>query len=305
MFDAGRGDRDVAEKFVRHDGLELWTEDFGDPADPALLLVVGASASAMHWKESLCRELAGRGLHVIRYDQRDSGRSSLVDFERNPYDCYDLARDAVAVLDAYGIAAAHVWGASMGGLVCQILGLEHRDRVLTATLMCTASNLSGVPASLAGQETTFDPPCDPAYVAELTQLAVEAAAHPPITRDELVALRRRNFRALSGTRYDADGLEHIVPLDIDRALAPGRPDSHPLAVAASGPDLAPRLATLDLPVLVLHGDEDPIVPVEHGRRLAAAIPGARYVELKGWGHALPDDDVLQEATTAVLDLIDR
>ncbi|MEV4417933.1 alpha/beta hydrolase [Catellatospora sp. NPDC049609] len=295
----------MAERIVRHDGLELWTEDFGNPADPALLLVVGASASAVHWPESMCRELAGQGLHVIRYDQRDSGQSSIVDYAAEPYDCRTLAGDALAVLDAYGIGAAHVWGASMGGLICQLLALEHRERVLTATLMCTASDLSAVPASLAGQETTFDPPCDPAYVAALTQMAVEAAASPPTTREELIELRRRNFRLLGGTRCDAEGLDRFIALDVDRARVPGRPDSHPLAVAATGPDLAPRLAALDLPVLVLHGDEDPIVPVAHGRRLAAAIPGARYVELKGWGHALPDRDVLRESVDAVLDLIGR
>src|SRR5688572_14110860 len=107
------------ERMVSANGVELCTEAFGDPADPALLLVMGATASMLRWEDDLCHGLADGGRFVIRYDNRDTGRSTTNAPGQVPYTVEDLADDAVGVLDAYGIAAAHIVGASMGGMICQ------------------------------------------------------------------------------------------------------------------------------------------------------------------------------------------
>jgi len=289
----------MAEKMVSVGELELWTEDFGDAADPALLLIMGASAPAIHYEESFCRDLAARGHHVIRFDQRDIGKSTPVDWEKSPYDCRDLARDALAVLDAYGIASAHVMGASMGGLIVQFLALYHRERVRSATMMSTSSALPGVVQRLAGEPSFFDPPPFASFVEGTAALGEELAAQPPTTRDAAVDAQFRMFLLCTGPVRDEARLRELAAEGYDRAVAPGRPDSHPLAVGASGEDLAPRLRELDLPVLVIHGSHDPLVPVEHGRRLAETIPGSELLIVQGYGHLSPTREIWAQVTDAI------
>src|SRR5688500_10114040 len=128
----------AGEKMVRANGVDLCVEAFGDPTDPALLLIMGSSAS-MDWREDeLCRRLAGSRF-VIRYDQRDTGRSVTYPAGAPPYTMHDLAADAVGVLDAFGLARAHVVGMSMGGAVAQLVALDHADRVMSLTLIATAA----------------------------------------------------------------------------------------------------------------------------------------------------------------------
>ncbi|MEU2062432.1 alpha/beta hydrolase [Streptomyces sp. NPDC013455] len=289
----------MAEKTVSVGELKLWTEDFGDPTDPALLLVTGASAPVIHYEEFFCRDLAARGHHVIRFDQRDIGKSTPVDWEESPYDCRDLARDATAVLDAYGIESAHVMGVSMGGLIVQFLALDHRERVRSATMMSTSSALAGVVRRLSGEPSFFDPPPFASFMEGTAALVEELAACPPTTREAVIDAQFRTFLLCTGPVRDEARLRELAAEGYDRAVAPGRPDHHPLAVGASGEDLAPRLAGLDLPVLVVHGSHDPIVPVEHGRRLAATIPGAELLVLQGYGHIAPTRNIWAQLSEAV------
>src|SRR5436190_11031502 len=122
----------MAEKTVQANGVEIWTEDFGDPADPTILLIMGAGGQAILWPDPLCTSLVAGGRHVIRYDNRDVGQTtSHADFSAHPYTIGDMAADAVAVLDAYGVERAHIVGASMGGMIAQTVALEHPGRVLS------------------------------------------------------------------------------------------------------------------------------------------------------------------------------
>ncbi|MFF8017858.1 alpha/beta fold hydrolase [Streptomyces sp. NPDC007929] len=292
----------MAEKMVSVGDVKLWTEDFGDPGDAPLLLVMGASAPVIHYTEEFCQDLVARGHHVIRFDQRDIGRSTPVDWERAPYDCRDLARDAVAVLDAYGIESAHVMGTSMGGLICQYLALDHRERVRSATLMSTSSALSGVPVALGGGPTHCDPPPLASYVEAFTALVEEMTARPATTREEVIDAQYKLFLLHAGSVRDEERLYQLAVEGFDRAVVPGRPDHHGAAVAASDKDLAPRLRELDLPVLVVHGTEDPIVPVQHGRRLAETIPGAGLLVLDGYGHLAPPHEVFALVAQAIAEL---
>ncbi|WP_435241704.1 alpha/beta fold hydrolase [Streptomyces cucumeris] len=286
----------MSEKIVDAGELKLWSEDFGDPAAPAVLLITGGNAQAIGWPDSLCHGLAADGRYVIRYDHRNTGKSSLVDLDKAPYDCHDLARDAVAVLDAYGVDTAHVVGLSLGGLVAQLMALDHRPRVSSLTLVSTSSALAANPSALTGRPLFFTPPPHPRFLEQLAALNTELTATPPTTREALIEARFRMYAFVAGTtEYDLGECRRTLTREFDRAIDPMRPDpSGPVltATAAMG-DLAPRLRTLDVPTLVIHGVDDPIVPVEHGRALAETIPGAQSLFLGGYGHALPNAAVVE------------
>ncbi|MFF5477696.1 alpha/beta fold hydrolase [Streptomyces sp. NPDC012935] len=300
----------MSERFVKAGELELWTESFGDPDDPTALLIVGADAQGIGWPDSLCHGLADNGRHVIRYDHRNTGRSSLVDFDEHPYDFGDLARDAVAVLDGYGVAAAHVVGISMGGIVSQVLALDHADRVLSLTLMSTSSALTGVLAAMAGQPSNFTPPPHHGYLENLARLSAEVEQHPPTTREEVIDVRLRAYVLAAGsstTETEVADCRRTLAAEFDRAGDPLRPDISPRIFlnSASLGDLAPRLSTLDVPALVVHGVEDPLIPVEHGQALARAIPGAVFVGVQGAGHTCVPPSGIDQWTEAILDISSR
>ena len=123
----------MAVKKVPSGKLEIWSEDFGDAANPTVLLVMGAGAGAVHWEPYLYEPLVAAGYHVIRYDNRDIGLSTWVDYEKDPYTVADMAGDAIAVLDAFAIDRAHLIGASMGGMISQQVALDHPERLRSLT----------------------------------------------------------------------------------------------------------------------------------------------------------------------------
>jgi pimeloyl-ACP methyl ester carboxylesterase len=138
----------MAERIIDSNGIRLWTEDFGDRRNPTLLLVMGASAQGIQWPEAFIQPFVDKGFHVIRFDNRDTGQSSCFDFAKQPYNLNDLAADAVEVLDAYGVPAAHVAGASMGGMITQTLMIQQPKRVRSATIIMSsplAGSVDGVP----------------------------------------------------------------------------------------------------------------------------------------------------------------
>jgi pimeloyl-ACP methyl ester carboxylesterase len=273
----------VPERIVRANGIEIWCEDFGSPASPALLLVMGASAQGILWPEDFCGELASAGLHVIRYDNRDTGMSTCFDFAAAPYTLSDMARDAVGVLDAFGVARAHVAGASMGGMIGQTLALEYPARVRTLTTIMSTPFGASVQQSMA-------PGASGELAAHPRLLAAMAAqlAKPPRTHDERIESAVALWRALAGSGEPFDEAE--VRRREARVLARARnidaSQNHGLAIARS-PDRLEALRGLRIPTLVFHGDDDPILPLAHGRLTAEAIPGARFVVIPGMGHDLP------------------
>jgi pimeloyl-ACP methyl ester carboxylesterase len=247
-------------------GIELEYQSFGDPTAAPLLLIAGLGAQMLSWDEDFCRVLASRGFHVIRYDNRDIGLSTYVEGE---YTLDDMAADAAALLDALGIPAAHIVGASMGGFIAQLVTLNHPEHVLSLTSIMSGPN---------GEDQVRP-------TAEGTAVLMGA---PPDTREERIALGLWAKQQLVGPAdpFDADYEETRIASAIDRAYHPAGFARQLQAIMAARGRLA-RLASVRVPTLVIHGDADILVPVENGRNVAAAIPGARLLEIEGMGHDLP------------------
>ena len=272
----------MAERFARIRDVELCYEAFGDPADPAMLLVMGLGTQMVAWHEDFCAELAGRGYYVIRFDNRDVGRSSRVRgrpptllqlLRRDPkaavYTLDDLADDAAALLDHLGIERAHVAGASMGGMVAQLLAIRHPGRVLSL-----ASIMSNTGARWTGQPSV--------------RLYPIFLRRPPRDREAFVDHTVALFNAIGSPSLQADEeeLRRVAAVSYDRghdSAGPGRQ----LAAILAAPDRARELAKIRVPTVVIHGTRDRLVSPSGGRATAKAIPGARLVLIDGMGHDLP------------------
>jgi pimeloyl-ACP methyl ester carboxylesterase len=273
----------VSEQLCTVNGdVELCYETFGDPAAPAMLLMMGMATQMLGWHEDLCGALAGRGFHVIRFDNRDVGRSqrmngrvpSLLQLLRRDkraasYTLEDMADDAVGLLDHLEIEAAHVVGASMGGMIAQTMAARHPDRVLSlVSLMAnTGARWSGQPS----------PRIWPVLVKK-----------PPHERERYVEHAVHVFSKIGspGFARDDEDLRRIARRSYDRGLNTAAGARQLAAIIHSG-DRTPLLRTITAPTLVIHGSRDRMVPPSGGRATARAIPGARLLIIEGMGHDLP------------------
>ncbi|WP_257451909.1 alpha/beta fold hydrolase [Archangium lipolyticum] len=278
----------MSERMVRAGDVDLWSEALGDPFNPPVLLIMGANASAMSWPDELVRLLVSRGLYVIRYDHRDTGRSTCRDFAGHPYSLEDLASDAVAVLDGHGIQAAHVVGLSMGCSLGQVLALDHRERLRTLTLLLGAALdvdfVGNLRRALAGEPSPDGLPTpDPRVLAEMGRLSTPCAEREA-ELDRRVAI----WSALAGDAlpFDAAEFRRYEERVMEHAGTLVQPTAHALATPVALSRGA-ELRQVTTPTLVLQAPRDPLNPPPHGRHLAELIPGARLAEIPGMGHALP------------------
>jgi pimeloyl-ACP methyl ester carboxylesterase len=273
----------VAERMVEANGVDIWTEDFGDPSNPTILLVMGAGGQAILWPDEFIDALVAGGKHIIRYDNRDVGQTTSFDFEKNPYTIADMAADAVAVLDAYGVGQADIVGASMGGMIVQTVALNAPDRVRTMTSIMSTPLAGGVMAAImGGGEVTLPRPEQ--KVLDLMVLNAE----PPKSDEERIDRAVQQWRALAGTMapFDEDEVRERERRVLARAKNIDAANNHQLAVASS-PDRIDDLARIAAPTLVIHGTLDPILPYAHGEATAKAIPGAKLLPIEGMGHEVP------------------
>ena len=267
-------------------GVELYTEAFGHAGDPPLLLI---GNSMLEWDAGLCEHLAGAGHHVIRYDLRDTGRSTIVDPDAPAYTLRDLSADAAALVGALSLADAHVVGRGPGGWVAQLLALDHPGTVRTLTLVGTRPTAPGkadddLPdhkPELMAALFSGPPPdwADRATVVE-TMLDGGRAFAGSGGFDERSA--REHFEALFD-RTAAALPEGIDPGAAQRASLQGAQ----FAAMASGGRWRERLGQITAPTLVVHGEDDPFFPIGNGEALAREIPGARLLRLPGVGQELP------------------
>ncbi|GLV87447.1 acetyltransferase [Streptomyces lavendulae subsp. lavendulae] len=258
------------------DGVELCTEAFGDRSHPPVLLVMGTGASMLWWEEGFCRMLAEGGRFVIRYDHRDTGRSVTSGRGGPGYTCADLAGDAVGVLDAHGIPAAHVVGVSAGGALAQLIALDRADRVLSLVLISTSRAVPG------GRE--LPPP-----TGEFMRFVSSAEADWSDTASVIDYLVEY-ARVLSGgrRRFDETAVRDLVRRDVERARHFAAVRNHDSLAGGELPRR--RLSSITAPTLVIHGTADPMFPFGHGEALAEAIPGAGLLALEGAGHGVDRAD---------------
>ncbi|GAA0623718.1 alpha/beta hydrolase [Kribbella sandramycini] len=264
------------ERLLTIDDVALCAQAFGDPADPPVLLVAGTSCSMDWWTPDFCRQLAGHGYFVVRFDQRDTGRSTHDRPGEPSYTLGDLTADAVRVLDGYGLSSAHWVGFSQGGWIAQLAALDHPDRVRSLALLSTRptghgpadADLPEVSGKLMTAWQTPGPDPDWDDVDALTDYLVDGE------------------RLLAAEPFDDAAVRAICRNSVTRgADVAAQLANHPMA--DQGPRWRERLAEIAVPTLVLHGSDDPLFPPANGRALAAAIPNARFQELAGVGHELP------------------
>ncbi len=280
------------ERFVRDGDLTLCVEGIGAPEDPALLLVGGNSGSMDFWDDELCARLAAGGRYVVRYDSRDTGRSTQWPAGKPGYTGADLVDDVLRVLDGLGIDAAHLLGISSGGAIAQQVAVAHPGRVRTLTLVATSI---GGPASVAWDD--LPPPTD-----AVTASFADPPPDPDWTdREAVVAHVLAAERVLAGPLpVDEERLAALVGRAFDRTPDMAAAWKNHWA-AEPGPPVQAGLASITAPTLVLHGTDDPLFPYGHGEALASEIPGARLVPLPGMGHQMPPPQVWDVLVAEVLD----
>ncbi len=274
---------------ITANGIQIEVETHGDPAHPPLLLIMGLGAQLTLWPIELVDGLVARGFYVIRFDNRDIGLSDKFTHAGLPnfpmvvikqklgltpklaYQLTDMAKDAVGVLDALGIAASHIVGASMGGMIAQLVAATYPERVLSLTSIMS---------------TTGNPKLPPPGRAALKALTTPLP--PGGGLDAYVALGPMRSAAIGSPGFpaDLDRQRERLTLEFARSFHPTGAPRQYAAILADG-DRRARLKAVTAPTLVIHGEDDPLVTVEGGRDTAAAIAGARLITYPGMGHDLP------------------
>jgi pimeloyl-ACP methyl ester carboxylesterase len=273
---------------VKANGIEIEYETAGNKSDPALLLVMGLGAQLTIWPESLVQGLAQKGFYVIRFDNRDTGLST--DFGKwgpanipaalqavmkgekvnAPYLLDDMAADAVGLLDALGIDKAHMVGASMGGMIVQIVAAKYPQRTRSMVSIYSTSGRRGLPQG------------------KPEALAMLGSVPENDTREARVrhGMKLRQTIGSPGFPTPEPVMRAFVEKNVDRRYYPEGVGRQYVSVIASG-DRVELLKTIKVPTLVMHGEDDPLLPVDGGRDVAKLVPGAEIETIAGWGHDFP------------------
>jgi pimeloyl-ACP methyl ester carboxylesterase len=272
---------------VKANGVILEYDERGPKNGTPLLLIMGFGSQMTSWPDEFARGLADAGLRVIRFDNRDVGLSQkwdgvLPDMAKVqaqiaagqkpdiPYTLADMATDAAALLDVLGIRNAHIAGASMGGMIAQLVALDH-------------------PAKTRSLISIFSTTSDPSLPRSKPEATAALLTKPPSTDKATVvahSLKGRRTYASTAWPFDEARLSKLIGDNYDRSYYPEGPARQWAAVLTS-PPRTERLKTLAVPSLVLHGTADTLIPCEAGRHTAACIPGSRHREIEGWGHDIP------------------
>lgn len=273
----------MVEAMAKANGIDICYESFGDRSNEPLLLVMGLGAQMNLWDEAFCQALADQGFHVIRYDNRDVGLSSKIEGGPAPdvtaamggdtstasYTLKEMAADGIALLDALGIAKAHIVGASMGGMIVQAMAINHPERILSmASIMSTTGNRE---------------------VGQATPEAMAALLRPPATnREEAIAGALAASKLMTGPGFpvDEEMIRDRTGKAYDRSFYPVGMARQLVGIVASG-DRTEALGKVQIPTVVIHGADDPLVTLSGGEATAKAIPNAKLVVIPGMGHSLP------------------
>ncbi len=275
------------ETVVKVNEVELCYDTFGKSTDAPMLLIMGLGSQMIRWPEAFCQQLAGMGFWVIRYDNRDVGKSTKFesagvpnlmplllgaaqsDAISVPYTLLDMAQDAVGLLDVLNIDSAHIVGVSLGGMIAQSVAIHYPERVRTLTSIMSSTGDPNLPRP------------KPEAFALLQQ-------RPPDNRAEYIEYSVQRQQILSGPHYPIDEayVRDLAGRTFDRNFHPEGTSRQLAAILASG-SRKEALQNVQIPTLVIHGDADPLVPVEGGKDTANSIPGAKLLIIEGMGHDIP------------------
>ncbi|MFQ3206780.1 MAG: pimeloyl-ACP methyl ester carboxylesterase [Glaciecola sp.] len=272
---------------VSANGLQITYDSFGDPGNPVMILIMGLGTQMIHWSDQFCQLLASNKFRIIRFDNRDIGESTWLtdypkpstwDFISNslfnkkvnaPYLLDDMADDTLALMDALSVDKAHIVGVSMGGMIAQCMALKSPNRISSLTsIMSTTGNRSLPKAKIR------------VIVKLLKPLAKEIEPYVAQNLDVWLMLHGKHFP------FDRESVEKVIRYSQQRGVNPAGV-ARQLSAIIDSEDRTLRLQKLQIPSLIIHGDIDPLVPVECGIATAAAIPGATLKILEGMGHTLP------------------
>ena len=273
---------------IQANGISLEAETFGDPTRPTVLLIMGLGCQLVVWPDAFCEALVAEGFHVVRFDNRDIGLSEKIKGPRDPqffknilrsrlglkvqapYKLDDMARDAVGLMDALGIAKAHVVGLSMGGMIAQLMALDHRERVASLTSIMSSSGNPRLPQASA-------------------KVQLRLIRRPKgRDRDSLIAHGTETWKVLASPRAvpPEDERRALATRAVDRSIYPRGYLHQLLAILASG-SRHRRLPEVQVPTLVIHGEDDPLVPVAAAYEQQKLVPRSQLAVLKAMGHDLP------------------
>lgn len=273
------------EKYIKtKNDLDIFTESVGDIKNPAIVLIMGAMNQGMFWYDSFCKELADNNFFVIRYDHRDTGLSSIVDFKNNPYDLNDLTNDAIEILNSYNIQKAHIVGISMGGYIGQLLAVNYPDRVKTLTLISTtADHRPYMDATVDNFSNKYELP----YPAQkFINFIKDIKNNPPKNEEEFRNIQIDGWKILFGqgmNKEDTEELIKLIDLSNKRNKNKFSPFNHGLAVQNSKNRIE-IIKNINIPTFILHGENDPCFGVEHGQFLNQNIPNSKLEIIKDMGH---------------------
>lgn len=261
-------------KVIESQGNQITTQSFGSPTDPAILLVMGATASMLGWPDRFCDTLVKHGLYVIRFDHRDTGQSTTRPFGQIDYTVEDMAADTLAILDAYGLSRAHVMGMSLGGLISQMIALQHPTRILSLTLISSEPlGWDGLPLPYISDE----------FLDHFRTIDTLDWTNKNAVADFL--LRSEELSTGTGQDFDEPHTRSRIEQILARTESPASMFNHGRVTTKQ--DWAGKFHNITCPVLVIHGEEDPILPVANGQALACGIAGSELLILPEIGHELP------------------
>ncbi|MEK6733688.1 MAG: alpha/beta hydrolase [Pseudomonadota bacterium] len=270
----------MQELLIKNFNIELCTQIFGDKENPAVVLIYGAAGQGILWNIDLCKTLAKNGYFVIRFDNRDTGKSSGFEYEEAPYNLFDMAKDIISILDEFKKDRAHIVGMSMGGYIAQVLALNFPQRINTITLLMTTIN------SLALRGIKINNL--PGHDSEVIRGISEIYQAPRLSLDDKIDSLTKIWQLFNGDRekFPYEEWRQLAGESYSRARSKNAVKNHRLAVLNSPGDRSDFLKNINVPVLIIHGEADPIIRVEHALYTKQHLPKAKLLIIQKMGHIL-------------------
>lgn len=290
----------MMDNIIKCNGQNLWIECFGSLIDPAILLIQGSGAQGILWPNNFCRLLAQHGYFVIRYDHRDTGMSSFVDFDTHPYNLMDLSNDAKGILECLNIRKAHIIGSSMGGYIAQLIGYNFPEMVLTLTFMMTSPISASIEhAFLEESENPFPLPLPTEEFANaiLEGPILDTQSGASIVNYLLFIWQAYNGK---GKPFDKQTWRQLAAFWYNRSKAGFQNINHRLAVNLSSITRFNEIKGIQAPALIVHGENDPFFTLQHAYALKKLLPDASLKIIKNMGHLFHEeftDEVCQYIVT--------